>query len=1455
MKITINKILTFLFLILAVGICIDPLSGQAPAAQAAPAPASAPAQAAPVQAAPAQAPAPAPAPAQAPAPVPASAAPVRPSEPAGIPVPAKNPAEAAALAQEVKKAEAAPPIPEPLDLKKSFSQLLYPHIAELVQLSDTQKDQVQNLLLDRAGKLAKAERKDWNQIVLDNEAALKALLSPQQLERFEKGRSDKRITLRFSKENWDQILKWYAGEVGLQLIMDAPPPGTLNYSDRNEYTPQEAMDILNSALQLKGYTLFRYGEMLILHNFKNGPIPLQYLRKITADDLPSLGKFDYAALTLPLDLRDFSEVMSTILPFRNVNTYTRRMPGNSIMIVDSANSLREIAAAALAVYNPGEKPGEPGSLRSPLVPEWRSFALKNTKPDAVKAQALVFVPNAKALVNPDSNQISFLAPKEDLDIIDGLVKMMEGGVDPDKTRRYYTSYSVPRLFLTSSSGKRTPSSEFAAGFEELVPTAKIYFDEKLMQMIVFGTDEEQKKISTALSKLDLKNDRKPVVYTVERGSMITQLRETITALIPNAEVFAPPVNYYTMNVPQRITVLATEADQAQAARLIEELKKPAGELEATVISLPIGSADPIAVESLLTGLLPDADSLSSAVIQAGISPTIRSRNVYKSTTAQNDLNRSFFRVDAQNRTAVVFAPAADQAKVREALKSLVPADGKEILPVVQIQSLKDLPPAMITSITAQLQKDYPSASIIPNSSMSELIIKAFPEDQAKIDTFCSTIREHLKKKERRLVVYPLEETSAILAYRSISALYPLASCVPDNIMHTISINASPEDHEKIAAYIQELLKQNRVGTLSDPEATIESYVLKNPEVLTTINRILTNLGKNKLFFYPDLTSGRLIVLGRPEDHRIIKQILDATEPEPTKLGIFELVHSTPEAAQFIIANMLENDGSAIDVQYDPSTSRLYIRGTARQLEQIRSLLIRMGEKDLKMEDPLEASVNVKENPSRPSGNQGKDFRTIRVNGDSAKVLEEVQKKWNRSNPIRIIQEPVKEESIIQTREGVVPPAGKDPVKTAPVPAPAPTPAAPTSPAAPAPAPAPAAKPTAPAPAQPIAQPATAPANPNPAPAPVKKEEKAPAKGANSFPIPVPFLIRSLNSVLFYSEPEKPGSEAAIPASTPKDPAPAANPAASAESKSAVKDPAADVFIVVNADGSLTLTSNDQGALEDLERLFAESGAAVEQSPDQGENSSPFAGKNLDAMLKESQADVSKKLVMEGRDFSIYKVEKVSVSQILPQIRSYLYDRIYPNRALLTSTAAARQKGIRFGTIGSGPRITFLPDYTMNTIMVNGSKSDRELAGAMIVLLDKPELFPQAITKPYKIKVRNAPVGRMAQQVLVAFQRKLMSTRLPGDQLPRISPNPTTGMLEIYAPEELAKEIEAYVKEMDEEIVNDPVQKVHVIELKNINSSVLQKYITNLRQMSTPAYPASPYMINPYYMYNQRSRGF
>ena len=51
--------------------------------------------------------------------------------------------------------------------------------------------------------------------------------------------------------------------------MDDPPKGTFNYTDNRAYTPAEAIDLLNSVLLPKGYTLIRRDRMLWVINLDN----------------------------------------------------------------------------------------------------------------------------------------------------------------------------------------------------------------------------------------------------------------------------------------------------------------------------------------------------------------------------------------------------------------------------------------------------------------------------------------------------------------------------------------------------------------------------------------------------------------------------------------------------------------------------------------------------------------------------------------------------------------------------------------------------------------------------------------------------------------------------------------------------------------------------------------------------------------------------------------------------------------------------------------------------------------------------------------------------------------------------------------------------------------------------------------------------------------------------------
>ncbi len=114
--------------------------------------------------------------------------------------------------------------------------------------------------------------------------------------------SEKGLKFSFRYAPWKDVLDWFSTQADLSLVMDAPPPGTFNYVDARSYSPSEAIDLLNSVLLTKGYTLVRRDRMLMLINLDDG-IPPNLVTTVPVSELDDRGEF---------------ELVSTLFRLRNV---------------------------------------------------------------------------------------------------------------------------------------------------------------------------------------------------------------------------------------------------------------------------------------------------------------------------------------------------------------------------------------------------------------------------------------------------------------------------------------------------------------------------------------------------------------------------------------------------------------------------------------------------------------------------------------------------------------------------------------------------------------------------------------------------------------------------------------------------------------------------------------------------------------------------------------------------------------------------------------------------------------------------------------------------------------------------------------------------------------------------------------------------------------------------------
>ncbi|HEY2761462.1 MAG TPA: secretin N-terminal domain-containing protein, partial [Pirellulales bacterium] len=124
---------------------------------------------------------------------------------------------------------------------------------------------------------------------------------------------DGKIVFNFRNQQWKDALEWFAQAADLSLVMDAVPSGTFNYQDDRAYTLPEAIDIINSILLDREFTLVRRDRMLKVVSLKDG-VPPNLVPIVTPDDLEKHGKYELVSMMLPLNRLSTDEALQVVKP-------------------------------------------------------------------------------------------------------------------------------------------------------------------------------------------------------------------------------------------------------------------------------------------------------------------------------------------------------------------------------------------------------------------------------------------------------------------------------------------------------------------------------------------------------------------------------------------------------------------------------------------------------------------------------------------------------------------------------------------------------------------------------------------------------------------------------------------------------------------------------------------------------------------------------------------------------------------------------------------------------------------------------------------------------------------------------------------------------------------------------------------------------------------------------------
>ncbi len=163
-----------------------------------------------------------------------------------------------------------------------------------------------------------------------------------------------KLRFNFRFQPWKDVLEWLAEQADLSLQCDLYPEGTFNYSDRREYTPEEAIDLINGVLVTKGFTLLRRGRLLtVLDLDSEDPVPDILIEFVPVEKLAERGQFELVKTIFQLAKIDPAELRPEIEPLIGPGRTMVVMPkSRQILVTGTAGKLLLIKEIIDRAENP-----------------------------------------------------------------------------------------------------------------------------------------------------------------------------------------------------------------------------------------------------------------------------------------------------------------------------------------------------------------------------------------------------------------------------------------------------------------------------------------------------------------------------------------------------------------------------------------------------------------------------------------------------------------------------------------------------------------------------------------------------------------------------------------------------------------------------------------------------------------------------------------------------------------------------------------------------------------------------------------------------------------------------------------------------------------------------------------------------------------------------------------------
>ena len=786
---------------------------------------------------------------------------------------------------ESKPAESKPAEPKQAVVGKasaSYTMLARPATADRLKLSDEQRAKIAALLAERREGLSKAAEAERPKIIEENEKKLAAVLTEEQRAEFARIPPEPLLRFKFRFQRWVDVLEEVARQAGLSLVLDAPPPGTLNYADDKEYTPTEAIDLLNSVLLTKGFTLIRRDRMLVCVNIEDG-IPENLVPQVTLDELDYRGKFELVRVSFPLEKRPAAAVAEEIKPLMSPLGKVVPLPSTGqLLVTDAAGNMRAIRALIQAmppVSGTATPAAQPSKSEPPV---FAIYPLKGVDPPSVLTVMKTLYPSSSFVLDPKTDQLSVHAGASVQASVKAILEeMMKTGQPPEKQSRLELYPVDP-----------TRAAEILKGLEAIVPNAKLTLDAKTSRLVVWATGADHELLKKSLQTLGMaeipEQARQFEVYRLTKADPKTTLA-MLEAVLPTARLaIDAPTN--------SIVAIASAADQKAIKSLLEQLQsdKPGPETP-ELRFYPLTHTPTADMATLIEGLVPKA----------------------KVT------------VDAANKRLAVVAPAGQQEAVKKAVEQF-----EKGAPPEHVLTAYPLSVADPTSVTSVLKSMFPKLEIVVDPKTNRLLVWASPSEHEALKKAVDQLQAQTPADQApRFESYPLHGSEPTALTANLQTLVPRAKFTTDAKAGRLVVWATPAEHEAIRAALDKLGR----GTSIENTPQVETYRLTRVDPATLVPLLQSLVPDAKVSV--DAATKTLIVVAIPADQQTIRGVVRQFQPDKTgsqaaELRLYPITTVDPAS----VTEALKSAFPALSITHDPKTHRLLVTATPAEHEAVKKTL-------------------------------------------------------------------------------------------------------------------------------------------------------------------------------------------------------------------------------------------------------------------------------------------------------------------------------------------------------------------------------------------------------------------------------------------------------------------------------------------------------------------------------------